>query len=51
MLVLAQAEIDRRTQATLPRPLRELDLRYESGLDPDDVGSANPRHRRCLDEW
>ena len=49
-LVLAQPLERRRAQTAVVRPLDELDLADELGLDPDDVGLAHPRHLRHLGE-
>ena len=49
-LVLLQAQVRRRAQPALVRPLRELDLRDELRLDPRDVGPTHARHLRNLGE-
>ena len=47
-LVVAQAEVYRRAEPAVARPLGELDLRHEPRLDPADVARRHAREARHL---
>ena len=50
VLVVAQAQVDRRAQPPVVRELGERGFGDELRLDPDDVALAHPRHLRRLRE-